>query len=75
MMFKNRITINPKIMGGAPCIRNTRIPVSIILKLIAKGDTPEQILTDYPELTEDDIQACLEYAIWSASETSLPVEI
>jgi len=74
MLFKNRITVNPKVMGGTPCIRNTRIPVSIILKLLAKGETPEQILTDYPELTEEDIQACLEYASWSVSETSLPVE-
>ena len=73
-MFKNRITVNPKIMGGTPCVRDTRIPVSIILKLLAKSETPEQILTDYPDLTEDDIQACLEYASWSVSETSLPVE-
>ncbi|MFQ6123395.1 MAG: DUF433 domain-containing protein [Candidatus Heimdallarchaeota archaeon] len=74
MLFKNRITVNPKVMGGTPCIRNTRIPVSIILKLLAKGETPEQLLTDYPELTEEDIRSCLEYASWSVSETSLPME-
>ena len=73
-MFKNRIMVNPMIMGGTPCVHDTRIPVSIILKLLAKGETPEQILADYPDLTEDDIQACLEYASWSVSETSLPVE-
>jgi uncharacterized protein (DUF433 family) len=74
MLFKNRITVNPKVMGGTPCIRTTRIPVSVILKLLAKGETVEQILGDYSELTEEDIQACLEYASWSVSETSLPVE-
>lgn len=74
MLFKNRITINPKVMGGTPCIRTTRIPVSIILKLLAKDETADQILVDYPELTEEDIKACLEYASWSVSETSLPVE-
>ena len=74
MLFKNRITVNPKVMGGTPCIRKTRIPVSVILKLMAKGESIEQILMDYPELTEEDIQACLEYASWSVSETSLPVE-
>ncbi len=73
-MFKNHITVNQKVMGGTPCVRDTRIPVSIVLKLLAKGETPKQILTNYPDLTEEDIQACLEYASWSVSETSLPVE-
>ena len=73
MDYLNHITIDPKIMTGKPCIRDTRIPVSIILKLLAKKDSYEQILSSYPELTEEDILACLEYAAWSVSETSLPV--
>ena len=73
MTFGNRITINSKVIGGKPCIRDTRIPVSVVLKLLAKRETFEKILADYPELTEEDILACLEYAAWSVSETSLPV--
>ena len=74
MAFKNVITSNPKVMGGRPCVRDTRIPVSIILKLFAQGMKREEILDDYPELTEEDIRACLEYASWSVSERSIPVE-
>ncbi len=73
MAFLNRITIDPNIMTGKPCIRDTRIPASIILKLLAKKESNEKILTSYPELEEDDILACLEYAAWSVSEKSLPV--
>ena len=72
-MFNHRITINPKVMGGKPCIRDTRIPVSIILKLLSKKIPYEQILNEYPELTEEDITSCLEFAAWSVSETSIPV--
>ena len=73
MAFFNRIAIDPKIMTGKPCIKDTRIPISIILKLLAKRESYEQILSSYPELVEEDILACLEYAAWSVSEDSLPV--
>ena len=69
----NRITINPKVMGGQPCIRDTRIPVSLILRLLANGETVEQIVKDYPELTKEDIYACLEFAAWSVSENVILV--
>lgn len=55
MAFLNRITIDPNIMTGKPCIRDTRIPASIILKLLAKKESYEQILTSYPEIDEEDI--------------------
>jgi len=73
MAFLNRITIDPNVMTGKACIRDTRIPASIILKLLAKKESYEQILAAYPELEEEDILACLEYAAWSVSEKSLPV--
>ena len=73
MIYFNRITIDPKVMNGKPCVRDTRIPVSIILKLLAKKESYNQILNSYPELEEEDILACLEYAAWSVSENSLPV--
>jgi len=58
----NRITVNPKIMAGKPVIKGTRVPVEQVLRLLAQGITPEQILIDYPHLTKDDIMAALLYA-------------
>jgi uncharacterized protein (DUF433 family) len=54
-----RITIDPKIMMGKPVIRGTRLTVQHILKLLAEGLTPEEILQEHPSLTWDDISACL----------------
>ena len=62
-MTTNRITVDPKIYGGKPCIRGTRITVTMILELIEDGRTFQQIIDDYyPQLSEQDIKACLEYA-------------
>lgn len=58
----DRITFNPKIMGGQPCIRGLRMPVSIVVKLAAQGLTFEQILDHYPDLQLEDIKASLDYA-------------
>ena len=68
----DRITINPKIMGGQPCIRGLRIPVSLIIKLIAGGKKVKEILRDYPEL-EEDIKQALQFAAWMVSEKHLPM--
>jgi len=57
-----RITVNPDIFGGKPIIRGMRISVELILSLLAQGETPETILTDYPDLEPDDLRACLAYA-------------
>lgn len=72
-MLSGIITIDPEIMTGVACIRDTRIPVSIILKLLAQKETFESIISDYPELNEADILACLEYAAWRVSEKEVPV--
>lgn len=69
----DRITIDPEVMGGQPCIRGLRIPVSLIVKLIAAGKTIKEIIRDYPELEEEDIKQSLEFAAWMTSEKSLPV--
>jgi uncharacterized protein (DUF433 family) len=62
-MTTNRIAIDPKIYGGKPCIRGTRIAVTMVLELLEDGLTFEQILKDYyPQLQVADIKACLEYA-------------
>lgn len=57
-----RISVNPKIFGGKPIIRERRLAVEHILGMLAAGDTPEIILEGYPWLENDDIQACLVYA-------------
>lgn len=58
----NRITINPDICFGKPTIRNMRYPVELILDLLSAGMKNEEILSDYPDLEEKDIQACLLFA-------------
>ena len=56
------------VCGGEPCIKGTRIPVRIVLSHLAAGDTVEDILRDFPSITEADIRACLEYASYLATE-------
>ena len=67
-MTLQRITVNPEIFGGRPCIRGMRFPVSRILGLLATGETPESILKSYPYLEKEDIQESLNYAALLADE-------
>lgn len=62
MNYQNIITIESGKRGGRPCIRRMRIAVSDVLGWLAAGMTHEEILSDFPELTEDDIHACLAFA-------------
>lgn len=64
----DRITFDPKIMGGRACIRGMRVPVSVIVGQIAHGATPDEILADYPDLQAEDVRQALEYAAWLAQE-------
>ena len=61
-MDKNIITVNPKQCGGEPCIRGMRIRVVDVLDLLGNGLSFSEIMTEFPELTEDDIRACIKYA-------------
>lgn len=63
-----RITFNPDIMGGQACIRGMRIPVSLLVNLIANGMTTEAIIGEYPDLEPEDIKEALQYASWLAKE-------
>ncbi len=63
-----RITVNPEICGGKPCIRGMRFPVSRLLGLLAAGETSESILASYPYLEQADIQEALQYAASLAGE-------
>jgi len=57
----HRISVNPNICFGKPCIKGTRIWVSLVLDFLSSGDTIEQILENYPHLTREDILACIAY--------------
>lgn len=61
-LLRARIAVNPKVMGGKPVIRGTRLTVQYILKLLADGMAIEDVLHEYEGLTRDDISACLLYA-------------
>ncbi len=63
-----RITVDPEVMGGRACIRGLRIPVAVIVRLVARGASFEEILAGYPDLTREDIQQALEYAAWLTDE-------
>ena len=67
-MTLQRITVDPEIFGGRPCIRGMRFPVSRILGLLAAGETPESILKSYPYIEKEDIQESLNYAALLADE-------
>ncbi|MES9906782.1 MAG: DUF433 domain-containing protein [Sedimenticola sp.] len=60
--YQNHITIEPGKRGGKPCIRSMRITVYDVLDWLASGMSEAEILEDYPELTQDDIRACLAFA-------------
>jgi uncharacterized protein (DUF433 family) len=62
MDWRERITVNPKVLVGKPIIKGTRIAVEMIVELLGRGWTVEQILHEYDHLTQEDIQACLAYA-------------
>lgn len=72
--MEKRIVINPKVMVGKPVISGTRIPVEMIVRLLAQGMTVQEILDDYPNLKKEDIKAALEYvAKLAASEDVFPI--
>lgn len=70
-----RIVVNPGICHGKPCIKGTRVPVHIILGLLASDETKENILKAYPQIMEEDISECLLYAAILASEEVVPLKI
>jgi uncharacterized protein (DUF433 family) len=69
----DRITFDPNVMGGKPCIRGMRVTAGTIVGLIASGATPEDILADYPYLEAEDISAALSYAAWRSEEIDVPL--
>jgi uncharacterized protein (DUF433 family) len=68
-----RITVNPKQMGGLPCIRGLRMPVARVVSMVAEGMSHARILEVYPDLEEEDIREALRYAAAALHERELPV--
>ena len=67
-----RIAANPKILGGKPVIKGTRMSVEFILELLASGVSETEILEDYPHLEKEDIRACIKYAAHSCKKQTIP---
>jgi uncharacterized protein (DUF433 family) len=73
MKHFERITVDPSLMGGIPCVRGLRIPVAAVLRSLADGRTEPEILADYPDLELEDIRECLRFAAAAAMERELPM--
>ena len=69
----DRITRNPEIMGGKPCLRGMRVTVGVIVGLVASGRTHVEILAAYPYLQDEDIRQALAYAAWRVEEVEVPL--
>jgi uncharacterized protein (DUF433 family) len=69
----DRITVDAKLMGGVPCIRELRIPVATVVGMVADGMTHQEILDAMPDLVAEDIQQALQYASAAVRERELPL--
>ncbi len=73
MQKLSRITMDPQVMGGKPCIRNMRVTVGTLVGLMASGKTIDEVLTAYPYIERQDVLEALTYAAWRAEEKELPL--
>ena len=71
----DRISIDPKVCHGQACIKGTRIPVHQIVRMLANGDTTDELIEEYPSLERQDILACLDYVASLAEEQITPIEV
>ncbi|MGH3445996.1 MAG: DUF433 domain-containing protein [Nocardioidaceae bacterium] len=72
-MAFERISVDHRIMGGVPCIHGTRIPVATVVAMVGEGMTTEEILTEFPQLTVEDLYEALRYAAAAVDERELPL--
>ena len=71
----NRISIDPQVCGGRPCIRGTRIWVSLILDFLASGTPEAELISEYPQLAHEDVLAAIAYGAEASRERVLPVSV
>lgn len=69
-----RITVNPKQMGGVPCIRGLRIPVATVVGMIADGMTPDDVVRELPPLELEDVAAALRFAADVVADREIPLQ-
>ncbi len=72
-MTFERITVNPEVMGGMPCIRGLRLPVATVIAMVADGMSPTEIVDELPDLTVEDVREALRYAAEAMRERELPL--
>jgi len=70
-----RISVDPQVCHGQPCVRGTRVMVWQVVQFLANGDTVESILAAYPSITREDVQACLAFAAEMTRERVLPIDV
>jgi len=71
MTHLDRITQNPGVMGGRPCIRGMRVTVGMVVRLVGAGHSIDEILTDYPYLEREDVLQALRYAAWRSDDREI----
>lgn len=72
-MAFERITVDPDMMGGMPCIRGLRIPVATVVAMLADGMTADEVVAELPDLTTEDVAEALRYAAETMRERELPL--
>jgi uncharacterized protein (DUF433 family) len=70
-----RITVSPEVCHGQACVKGTRIPVHQVVRMLANGDSVDDLLREYPALSRADILDCLDYAAYLAEEEISPIEV
>ncbi len=73
-MAFQRISVDPRIMGGVPCIRGTRIPLAMIVRMVADGTTSDELLEEYPQLTADDVREALRFATAHVDQRTIALD-
>lgn len=68
-----RVSVDHRVMGGVPCIRGTRIPVATVVGIVADGMTAAEVVSEFPQLTHNDIRDALRYAAAAVDERGLPL--
>ena len=73
-MAFQRVTVDHRVMGGAPCVAGTRIPVAMLVRMVAAGTSVELILAEYPQLEAADVEEALRFAAASVDTRSFPLD-
>ena len=73
--WRSRISVDPQVCHGRPCIKGTRIWVSLILDFLAEDDSVEELLREYPQLSRPDVMACIAYGAEAARERFLAIDV